>query len=100
MRGPRTLLLTLIAALFAVSGVARAMPMPAAPPPCHEAPAGHDKSKPATLAVSCCAACMPAPLDAGIAVASIPLARPRFALTRTTAEGVQTTPDPRPPRFA
>ena len=37
----RILVLTLIAALFAVGGIARAMPMPTAQPPCHETPVDH-----------------------------------------------------------
>ena len=51
MRSLRTLLLTLITALFAVSGMASAMPMPAAQPPCHEAPADHGKSAPVRLKI-------------------------------------------------
>lgn len=59
MTALRPLLLVLTAMLFAFGGLARAAEMPMTEPPCHEAPA--DSSGKATLAVSCCIGCMPAP---------------------------------------
>ncbi len=52
MQALRMLLLILITATFAVGGTARAMPIPDAEPPCHEAPASPDKHGPAQLAVN------------------------------------------------
>ena len=71
MRGLRTLMLILLAAVFAVGGPLRALPCHAeVVPPCHEMAAdmagmAHDKapahkSKPAAMALSCCAGCLPA----------------------------------------
>lgn len=95
----RTLVLTLVAALFAVSGTARAMPMPAAQPPCHEAPADHGKSAPAPAAMTCCIGCMPAPAET-VAVLTVSRAEPaRYARADTALEGCLTAPDPDPPRL-
>lgn len=51
MQALRSLLLTLLVAMFAVGGVAPAMPAPAkaAEPPCREAPAWQEKSAPAPI---------------------------------------------------
>lgn len=59
MTALRPLLLILTAIVFAFGGLARAAEMPMSEPPCHEAPAA--PSGKATLAVSCCVGCMPAP---------------------------------------
>jgi len=96
----RTLLLSLIAVVLAVSGTARAMPMPMAAqqPPCHEAPATPDKHKPAPIAVNCCAACMPAPTDAAVALAATTAHPTAYAVVETAIEGRLTAPEPDPPR--
>ncbi len=59
----RTLLLILTAMVFAFGGLARATEGPVGEPPCHEAPAKAPAGAPgkATLAMSCCVGCMPAP---------------------------------------
>ena len=94
----RTLLLILIAATFAVGGTARAMPMPAAEPPCHEAPASPDKHKPVQLAINCCLGCMPAPGETTAALAVVAVEPTAYAVVHPTIEGRLTAPDPHPPR--
>lgn len=99
MQALRALLLILIAATFAVGGTARAMPMPAAAPPCHEAPASPDKHKAAQVVVNCCAGCMPAPSETA-AMLEITVAEPTaYAVVETAIEGRHTAPDPGPPRL-
>jgi len=99
MRPLRTLLLTLITALFAVSGMARAMPMPAAQPPCHEAPADHGKSTPAQAAMTCCIGCMPAPAETAVILTSVAAKPTVFGVAVTEPEGRMTAPEPHPPRL-
>ena len=101
MRLVRPLLLILVATLFVVGGVARAlpMPMPAATPPCHEAPANHGKSMPVQAAMTCCIGCMPAPTEAAPLLADLPLERPAYSPIQTILMGRLTTPDPDPPRL-
>jgi hypothetical protein len=117
MRGLRTLMLILLAAVFAIGGPLRALPAHAgALAPCHETAADmgemagemagmtHDKapvhkSKPAALAMSCCAGCMPAAVrdiaptttpDAAVRLAFAPLSR--------TLDGLSLAPEHGPPR--
>ena len=99
MRSLRNLVLTLIAALFAVSGVARAMPVPAAQPPCHEAPADHGKSMPIQAAMTCCIGCMPAPADVAPALKTLPAEPTVYADLAAVLVGRLTAPDPDPPRL-
>ena len=99
MQALRTLLLILIAATFVVGGTVRAMPMPAAEPPCHEAPASPDKHKPTQVAVNCCIGCMPAPSETLAVLAVVRAAPTLYATVETDAEGRRTAPDPRPPRL-
>jgi len=99
MRSLRTLVLVLIAALFAVSGTARAMPAPAGPPPCHEAPAQHGKSMPAPAAMSCCVGCMPAPTEVPPLLGGRPAEAAVYADARDLRTGRVTAPDPDPPRL-
>lgn len=96
----RAFLLPLIAVVFAVSGTARAMPMPMAEPPCHEAPATPDKHKPAQVAVNCCAACMPAPTDATLRLGVITAEPTAYAAVEIAIEGRLTAPEPDPPRLS
>lgn len=99
MQALRTLLLILIAASFAVGGTARAMPMAADAPPCHEAPASPEKHKPAPVAMNCCAGCMPAPTETA-AMLEITVAEPTaYTVVETAIEGRHTAPDPGPPRL-
>jgi hypothetical protein len=105
MRGLRTLMLILLAAVFAVGGPLRALPCHAetAPPPCHEMAAAaadmsgmaHDKarkSKPDALAMSCCAGCLPAAVR-DIAPAASPGAASASPSLRQPGLG---RPEPRP----
>lgn len=101
MQALRTLLLILIAATFAVGGTARALPAPsmAAEPPCHEAPASHDKSAPATqAAMNCCIGCMPAPGEAPVLLSVSPAEPAAYAVVAIEGDGLTTCPDPDPPR--
>ncbi len=98
MRALRTLLLILIAATFAVGGTARAMPMPATEPPCHEAPAAPDKHKPAQPAVNCCVGCMPAPGETAVVLAVVAAEPTAYSVVQPAIEGRLTAPDPHPPR--
>ncbi|MFA7263200.1 MAG: hypothetical protein WC068_09265 [Caulobacter sp.] len=95
----RTFALIVIATLFAVGGAARAMPMPASQPPCHEAPADHGKSVPAQAAMTCCIGCMPAPADVVPMRRVLPAQRPVYAAFDHEREGRLTSPDPGPPRL-
>ena len=98
MQALRALLLVLIAATFAVGGTARAMPMPAVEPPCHEAPASPDKHKPAQLVVNCCIGCMPAPGEAPVVLSATTAEPTAYSSVQPAIEGRLTAPDPHPPR--
>ena len=98
MQALRTLLLILIAATFAVGGTARAMPMPTAEPPCHEAPASPDKHKPAQLAINCCLGCMPAPGETTVVLAVVAAEPTAYTVVQPAIQGRLTAPDPHPPR--
>jgi hypothetical protein len=113
MRGLRTLMLILLAAVFAVGGPLRALPAHAGTvPPCHETAADmgemagmtHDKapvhkSKPDALAMSCCAGCMPAAVR-DIAPTTTPgmAVRLAFAPLSRTLDGLSLAPEHGPPR--
>ena len=98
MQALRTLLLILIAATFAVGGTARAMPMPASEPPCHESPASPDKQKPVQPAVNCCIGCVPAPGEAAVALSVVAAEPTAYTVVHPAIEGRLTAPDPHPPR--
>ncbi|MDP2260403.1 MAG: hypothetical protein Q8J89_11890 [Caulobacter sp.] len=98
MQALRTLLLILIAATIAVGGTARAMPMPAAEPPCHEAPASPDEQTSAQLAVNCCVGCMPAPCETATILAVAAAEPTDYTIVQPAIEGRLTAPDPHPPR--
>ena len=93
----RPLLLILTALLFAFSGVARAAEPATAEPPCHEAPAS--PSGKATLTVSCCVGCMPAPqvLPAPL-TAPVGVACATYVLASPTLLGRPLAPETPPPR--
>ena len=112
MLGLRTLMLILLAAVFAVGGPLRALPCHAeVVPPCHEtadmgqmAGMAHDKapahkSKPDALAMSCCAGCLPAGVR-DIAPAATPgaVVRIAFAPVSQAADGLSPAPEHGPPR--
>jgi hypothetical protein len=99
MRSMRTLVLTLIAVLFAAGGMVRPAPAEAASSPCHEAPAHHDKSVPGQAAMTCCIGCMPAPTDAVVVLTSLAAERPAYDQPVSGLEGRLTAPDPDPPRL-
>jgi hypothetical protein len=99
MRTLRILVLSLITALFAVSGMARAMPAAPATPPCHEAPTHHGKSAPVPAMMTCCIGCMPAPVEATVVLTSLPAQRPAYAPVQVRITGRLTAPDPDPPRL-
>lgn len=99
MTALRTLALILIATLFVVGGTARAMPAPAGPPPCHEAPAQHGKSMPAPAAMSCCVGCMPAPTEVSPLLIGRAAEAAVYADARVMRAGRVTAPDPDPPRL-
>lgn len=96
MTALRTLLLVLTAMIFAFGGLARAE-TPTAEPPCHEAPAQHPGK--ATLAMSCCIGCMPAPnlLPAPLC-ASKSAAPATYAPVSPTLMGRPLAPETPPPR--
>ena len=114
MRGLRTLMLILLAAVFAVGGPLRALPCHAEiVPPCHEmaqdvmgdmadmardkAPA--HKSKPDALALSCCAGCLPVSVrDVAPTLAPVAVVRIAFAPLSQTVEGLSPAPEHGPPR--
>jgi len=112
MRGLRTLLLILVAAVLAVGGPLRALPChaePAAAPPCHEmagdmADVAHDnapahKSKPDAMPLSCCAGCLPASVrDAAPMLAPSAVARVAFTPLSQAFDGLSPAPDHGPPR--
>ena len=111
MRGLRTLMLILLAAVFAVGGPLRAQPCQAQTvPPCHEmaadrpgmtsekAPA-HKSRSDATAAMNCCFGCLPASvrdttpdLAPGVAI------RIAFAPFSQAADGLSLAPEHGPPR--
>lgn len=110
MLGLRTLMLILLAAVFAVGGPLRALPAHAgAVPPCHETAAdmagmAHDKapvhkSKPDALAMNCCAGCLPAAVR-DIAPTTTPGAAVRiaFAPVSQAHDGLSPAPEHGPPR--
>lgn len=105
----RALVFSLMAALFAVSGVARAAP-PLETPPCHETqqshhqapPTDHDrKPAPIQMAMNCCLGCMPAEPAAAPPVAFAPPSRQHlFAGPMALREGLAVAPELGPPRAA
>ena len=110
MRGLRTLMLILLAAVFAVGGPLRALPAHAGGvPPCHEmtgemtAPA-HDKTpahkpRPDAIPLSCCAGCLPASVrDAAPVLAPGAVVRIAFAPVSQAADGLSPAPEHGPPR--
>ncbi|MFZ4604691.1 MAG: hypothetical protein ACOYM5_00400 [Caulobacter sp.] len=98
MQALRTLVMILIATLFVVGGTARALPMPAGAPPCHEAPADHGKAAPVQAAMSCCVGCLPAPVDSGAPARILPAERPAYTAVETRLDGRDPAPEPGPPR--
>jgi hypothetical protein len=94
----RMLLLILIAATFAVGGTARAMPMPASEPACHEAPGSPEKQEPVQMAVNCCVGCMPAPGESAVVLAVAAAEPTTYTVVQPAIEGRLTAPDPHPPR--
>lgn len=95
----RTLLLVLIAAVFAAGSLARALPASVARPSCHEQ-GHHQKDRPEMLAVSCCLGCLPSPAPADTMPTAV---RPgdRAALAPAPAaplRGLTPAPEPYPPR--
>lgn len=111
MRGLRTLMLILLAAVFAVGGPLRALPCHAEPVsrPCHEIagmpPLAHDKApahkpRPDALAANCCVGCLPAGVR-DVAPASAPSATVRIAFTAASQplNGLSHAPDHDPPRL-
>jgi len=109
MRGLRTLMLILLAAVFAVGGPLRAVPAHAGAPACHEmagamegsaphkAPA--HKSKPDLLAMNCCAGCLPTAVrDAAPALAPGQVLRVAFAPFSQALDGLSPAPEHGPPR--
>ena len=110
MRGLRTLMLILLAAVFAVGGPLRALPAHAdGVPPCHEVAAdmagmAHDKTpihkpRPETMPLSCCAGCLPvAARDAAPLLAPGAVVRIAFAPVRQAANGLSLAPEHGPPR--
>lgn len=113
MRGLRTLMLILLAAVFAVGGPLRALPCHAeVVPPCHETAAdmgemagmAHDKApahkpKPDALAMSCCAGCLPAAAR-DVAQPATPgaVVRIAFAPISQAVDGLSLAPEHDPPR--
>jgi len=114
MRGLRTLMLILLAAVFAVGGPLRALPCHAEiVPPCHEmaqdvmgdmAGMAHDKapahkSRPDAMALSCCAGCLPAAVrDVAPATTPSAVVRLTFAPLSQTLDGLSLAPEHEPPR--
>ncbi len=112
MRGLRTLMLILLAAVFAVAGPLRALPChaePTTPPPCHEmagdmASQAHDtapahKSRSDLMPLSCCAGCLPATVrDAAPVLAPSAVVRVAFAPLRQAFAGLSLAPEHGPPR--
>ena len=110
MRGLRTLMLILLAAVFAVGGPLRALPAHAdGVPSCHETAAdmagmAHDKarahkSRPDAMPLSCCAGCLPASVrDATPVLAPAAVVRIAFASVSQAADGLSPAPEHGPPR--
>jgi len=112
MRGLRTLMLILLAAVFAVGGSLRAMPCHAETvPPCHETAgamvdtpdhkAPPHKPKSDALAMNCCVGCLPAAVR-DMAPAATPEAAVRldFAPLSQPLDGLSPAPDHGPPRLS
>jgi hypothetical protein len=114
MRDLRTLMLILLAAVFAVGGPLRALPCHAeTTAPCHEmaqsmagdmAGMTHDKapahkSKPDAMALSCCVGCLPAAVR-DLAPAATPgvAVRLDFAVVSQSLDGLSPAPEHGPPR--
>ena len=106
MRGLRTLMLILLAAVFAVGGPLRALP-------CHETAADMPgdmvgmardkapahKSRPDAMPLSCCAGCLPASVrDAAPVLAPGAVVRIAFAPLSQAADGLSPAPEHGPPR--
>lgn len=117
MSGCRTLLLALMAMLFAASGIARAAPAPGGePPPCHAMAMakmdGHAAPHPAPvkkapvhpadmMAMNCCLGCLPEPAAALGAEAPATTMRPvAFELGHALLDGLSPPPELGPPRVA
>jgi len=121
MLGLRTLMLILLAAVFAVGGPLRALPAQAGTvPPCHETAADmgemagpvagetadttHDKapahkSKPGALAMNCCAGCLPTGVrDVAPATAPGAAVRLAFPALSQSLDGLSPKPEHGPPR--
>jgi hypothetical protein len=113
MRGLRTLMLILLAAVFAVGGPLRALPCHAEiVSPCHETAAdmgamvgmAHDKapihkSRPDAMPLSCCAGCLPASVrDVAPVLAPGAVARIAFAPLSQAVDGLSPAPEHDPPR--
>ncbi|SFJ04341.1 hypothetical protein [Caulobacter sp. UNC279MFTsu5.1] len=110
MRGLRTLMLILLAAVFAAGGPLRALPCHAEiVPPCHETAAdvgamAHDKapihkSRSDAMPLSCCAGCPPASVrDAAPVLAPGAVVRIAFAPISQAADGLSPAPKHGPPR--
>jgi hypothetical protein len=114
MRGLRTLMLILVAAVFAVGGPLRALPCHAETvPPCHETAAemtgamadmAHDKapvhkSRPDAMPLSCCAGCLPASVrDVAPVLAPGAVVRLTFASLSQAVDGLSPSPEHGPPR--
>jgi hypothetical protein len=116
MHGLRTLMLILLAAVFAVGGPLRALPChaePAAAPACHDmagdmvpdrADMAHDKgpahkSRPDAMPLSCCAGCLPASVrDAAPMLAPGGVVRIAFTPVSPAFHGLSPAPDHGPPR--
>lgn len=113
MLGLRTLMLILLAAVFAVGGPLRALPAHAETvPSCHETAADMGgmaamddhkapvhKPRPDALAMSCCAGCMPVAVR-DIAPTTTPGAAVRiaFAPVSQAFDGLSPAPEHGPPR--
>jgi len=109
MRGLRTLMLILLAAVFAVGGPLRAVPAHAGASACHEmagameGPRPHKapahKSKPDLLALGCCVGCLPAAArDAATVLAPGLRLRVAFAPFSQVLDGLSPAPEHGPPR--
>jgi hypothetical protein len=113
MLGLRTLMLILLAAVFAVGGPLRALPCHAeVVPPCHETAAdmgdmtgmAHDKapvhkSRSEAMPLSCCAGCLPASVrDAAPVLAPGAVVRIAFAPISPAVDGLSPAPEHGPPR--
>ena len=113
MRGLRTLMLILLAAVFAVGGPLRALPCHAETvAPCHQAAmdmgpmadmgqhkAPAHRSRPDAMPLSCCAGCLPASVrDVAPLLAPSAVVRIAFAPLSQAADGLSLAPEHGPPR--